>query len=102
MLRHWHSRADARRKRGAELGSDDDQPFPTVKMRKSHGFPTRKPYTNRALSTVTKDYSVSLLHKPCATGKGPKCQESPTVPQGPKTNMTTMDWRQTVHDGTLR
>jgi hypothetical protein len=29
LLRHWHSRADARRRRGAEMGNDDSQPFPT-------------------------------------------------------------------------
>jgi hypothetical protein len=62
MLRHWHSRADARRKRGAEIGNDDNQPFPTNWDVKGPRFPTKKPYTNHALSVITKDYSVSSLY----------------------------------------
>jgi hypothetical protein len=40
MLRHWHSRADARRKRGAEMGNDDNQSFPTSRDVKGPRFPT--------------------------------------------------------------
>jgi hypothetical protein len=74
MLRHWHSRADARRKRGAEIGNNDNQPVPTSRDAKGPRFPTRKPYTNRALSVVTKDYSVSSLHSRVPQEKVPNAK----------------------------
>jgi hypothetical protein len=90
LLQHWHSRADARWKRGAEMGNNDNQPFPTSQDVKEPQFPMRKLYTNYALSVVTKDYSISLLTITQHEG-GPQCQGSPPVPQGPETGATNMD-----------
>jgi hypothetical protein len=56
------------------MGNNNNQPFPTSRDVKGPQFPPRKPYTNRALSVVTKDYSISSLYSRVPQEKVPNAK----------------------------